>query len=205
MNVTLPILASLFGRGIRNANKELEQSASSSNLKGDWPIFYAAIVAVLVLISQLCSGDVLWLSFHSQVPIYAGVLALVSPFLVFMLVVFLDFGIIGKFEMSNRTTETFLFETATALPSVWLLWIGFHMGMFEHLHWGWKLLICLAPGVVFVLSSRVAEFFRRPAVRAELSNYGHVLSMAFTFWLFDLIGQKLFGRSFLAEFVALFS
>lgn len=203
MNVLPFLLGFLVGKANRQANKEPKRLLTADDLKGNWAIIYGGIVALIVLLSQLCAGDALELSLHSHVPRYVGVLALVSPYVAFVLVVFLQFGMIGKFEMSSRTTETFLFEPTMAIVSMWLLWYGFHIGLFEHLHWGWKLLVCFAPAVVFVFSSRVAEFFRRPAVRAELRNFGAVLSMGFTVWLFDLIGQMFFGRSFLAEFVAL--
>lgn len=177
----LPVLGYLLGRSFREANKDfMKETSGGGDLKFDWAIFYSSVVAAFVFVGELCISDLLWTSLQSQLPIYVGVPIFISPFLTLMLVLFVDQGIMGKFEMSTRTTDTLLFELAVGLSALTLLWFGFHTGTLEPLHWFWRFLICLAPAVVFVLSSRVAEFFRRPRVRAELRNLGYVLGTGFS-------------------------
>jgi len=201
MNPFLPVYGYLLGRRIREANKELltDSSGEIANLKMSWAIFYGWIVAGIVFVGELCISDLLSRSLGSALPIGVGIAVLVSPFLTFMLVVFLDQGILGKFEMSVRTTDSFLFELFVGTAALALLWFGYHTGVLQPLHWGWQILICLIPALVFILSSRVAEFFRRPRVRSELRSLGHIFGTAMFVVLADVAGQYMFGRSFLAE------
>lgn len=201
MNPFLPVFAYLLGRSIREANRDLitESSGESANLKMSWAIAYSSIVAGIIFVGELLISDLLSRSLGSALPIGVGIAVLVSPFLTLMLVLFLDQGILGKFEMSTRTTDTFLFELFVGTAALALLWGGYHMGLLQPLHWGWQILISLIPAVVFVLSSRVAEFFRRPRVRSELRNLGYVFGISMFLVLVDVAGQYMFGRSFLAE------
>lgn len=199
----LGVIGFLLGRRIRESNTDsTSRSSSTVDLKFNWSIFYSGIVATIVLVGELCISDLLLTSLHAQLPRYVGVAILVSPFLTLMFVLFLDQGIMGKFEMSTRTTDTLLFELIVGLSALGALWFGFHTGTLQPLHWFWRFLICLSPAVMFVLSSRVAEFFRRPRVRSELRNMGHLMALGLFIGLADVAGQYLFHRSFLTELTA---
>ncbi|HEY9730567.1 MAG TPA: hypothetical protein V6C89_01560 [Drouetiella sp.] len=202
-----PLFAFLLGARIREVNNRADTShavSSDSDSKTTWAVVYSGAVALFAYLTELFIGDVMELSLHSAVPAYVGTLVAVSAFPVFMVVLFLDLGMAGKFEMSSRTTRTLVFETMSGLTTAALLWYAYRSGTFAHTQWGWKVALGLTPAVVFVLSSRVAEFFRRPAVRAELQQYGQVLSMALLLVALDIWSQWVFGRSFLADFANLF-
>lgn len=162
-----PVFGYLLGKSIREANKDLwPEARGGGNSKTDWAVWYAGIVAMIIFASEVFLGDLMWLSVSMKLPIYASTAILVSPHVSFFVILLVDQGIMGKFEMSNRTTDSLLIESVCACAAAGLVWFGYHMGALEHLQWGWKFAVDLAPSAVFVLTSRVAALFKLPAPRS---------------------------------------
>jgi hypothetical protein len=165
MNPFLPLIGYLFGKSIRDANKGLwTETKGGGSSKTDWAFWYAGIVAMIIFASELFLGDVMWLSVSMKLPMSASTAIIVSPHVSFIAILLVDQY--TKFEMSNRTTDSLLIESVSACAAAGLVWFGYHIGALEHLHWGWKFAIDLAPSAVFVLSSRIAALFKLPAPRS---------------------------------------
>jgi hypothetical protein len=202
----LPLtLAFLLGKSMREQNSDSDRSEPSFysgprspyGIAADWAINYAAIVGMLVVVSMYFLNSVLDLSLHRTAPLYAGILTITSAYIVFWSLLLLDQK--WEYKISGTVTKSMRFEWASAIIALAIYGYLSYTGVIASLQWYTQMAVGLIPAALFGLSSRVAEFFGRPAVRAELKQYGPILSMVLILLLLDWVGRFMFGRSFIAE------